>query len=299
MSKRDLTQALKTVTHLFQGNTGLSFQTRHNYYLGIRRLVHELHEGGYVLRHIRGLQFKHVHYLIEHWQKKGLSNGTIKNRMSQLRYLAVELKKTNLIPEKNEVLNIGKRSYIPKVSKAIHEFDASRFDNLMIRFSVRLQQNFGLRREEAIKFIASSADQGDHIALEASWTKGGIARSVPINTPEQRALLDEIKAVIKRDHALIPDSKTYVYQRQVYDEAVHSAGYKNLHGLRHAYAQRRYHEMTTKMNKGTGWHAPFQNGPAQKSLSTEHRRIDYLARLAISQELGHSRLQIVAIYLGR
>lgn len=299
MSKRDLNQALKSVNQLFKGHTGLSFQTKRDYHLGTKRIVHELHAGGYLLRHIKGLQFKHIHYLIDHWQKKGLSNATIKNRVSQMRYLAVQLNKPNLIPDKNEALNIGKRSYISKTSKAIHEFDASRFDNLLVHFSVRLQQAFGLRREEAIKFTASYADRGDHIELRASWTKGGIARSVPVVTPEQRALLDEIKSVIKRDYSLIPENKTYACQRQIYDEAVQSSGYKNLHGLRHAYAQRRYYEMTTKMNKGAGWHAPFYNGPAQKSLNESQKRIDYLVRLAISQELGHSRLQISTIYLGK
>ena len=37
--------------------------------------------------------------------------------------------------------------------------------------SLELQQAFGLRREEAIKFIPSFADRGDHLVLKASWTK--------------------------------------------------------------------------------------------------------------------------------
>ena len=41
--------------------------------------------------------------------------------------------------------------------------------------SLELQQAFGLRREEAMKFQPSFADQGDHIRLKGSWTKGGKA----------------------------------------------------------------------------------------------------------------------------
>jgi hypothetical protein len=36
--------------------------------------------------------------------------------------------------------------------------------------SLRLQEAFGLRREESIKFRPSAAD---HIAIQSSWAKGG------------------------------------------------------------------------------------------------------------------------------
>ena len=55
-----------------------------------------------------------------------------------------------------------------------------------IRMSLELQQAFGLRREESIKFIPSYADQGDHLTLKRTWTKGGKARVIPIRTEEQR-----------------------------------------------------------------------------------------------------------------
>lgn len=35
-----------------------------------------------------------------------------------------------------------------------------------------------------------NADQGDHIVLGDSWTKGSRARAVPITTAEQRAALN-------------------------------------------------------------------------------------------------------------
>jgi hypothetical protein len=65
-----------------------------------------------------------------------------------------------------------------------------------------------------------------------------------------------------------------------------------LHGLRHAYAQRRYEELT-------GWKAPVAGGPAAKSLNEEQRALDRGARETISRELGHDREQITAVYLGR
>ena len=55
-----------------------------------------------------------------------------------------------------------------------------------------------------------------------------------------------------------------------------------MHGLRHAYAQNRYEELT-------GWKAPAAGGPDSKSLTPEQRELDREARLTISRELGHER----------
>ncbi|VAW81897.1 hypothetical protein MNBD_GAMMA13-455 [hydrothermal vent metagenome] len=62
-----------------------------------------------------------------------------------------------------------------------------------------------------------------------------------------------------------------------------------MHGLRHAYAQNRYEEIT-------GWKCPAAGGPSKKSLTPQQREIDQAARLTISQELGHERAQIIAAY---
>ena len=57
--------------------------------------------------------------------------------------------------------------------------------------SLELQRAFGLRREEAMKFQPSYADQKDHITLKASWTKGGRAQGHshsnrgPAGSPQQ------------------------------------------------------------------------------------------------------------------
>jgi hypothetical protein len=63
-----------------------------------------------------------------------------------------------------------------------------------------------------------------------------------------------------------------------------------MHGLRHAYAQNRYEELT-------GWRPPAAGGPRVRALTPEQRRIDQKARLTISLELGHERPQIVAVYV--
>ena len=70
------------------------------------------------------------------------------------------------------------------------------------------------------------------------------------------------------------------------------SGLSRMHGLRHAYAQNRYEELT-------GWKCPAAGGPDRKSLTTEQRQSDREARLIISFELGHEREAMTAAYLGK
>ena len=157
--------------------------------------------------------------------------------------------------------------------------------------SVRLQAAFGLRREEAIKFKPNYAVQDDHIKLKSSWTKGGRARTVPITNAEQRRLLEDIKA-LAGGGALIPPHLNYVKQLHRYEKQSAKAGLSHLHGLRHGYAQRRYFELTERV-------CPVAGGLQSKELNPEQRALDQKARVAISSELGHTREDITAVYLGR
>ena len=167
-----------------------------------------------------------------------------------------------------------------------------------MKFTLELQKEFGLRREEAIKFKPHQADHGNYIELQASWTKGGIQRIVPITTDSQRVCLDKIKQLIDEGESLIHWDKDYRQQKYFYNNHTRSAGLRRLHGLRHAYAQNRYEAIVTKLTKGHGWKCPYQGGPHQKDLNEFEKMIDNKARMALSRELGHSRVQIVKSYLG-
>ena len=62
-----------------------------------------------------------------------------------------------------------------------------------------------------------------------------------------------------------------------------------MHGLRHAYTQQRYEELT-------GWKSPAVGGPTAKVLTQEQKVIDQQVRLTISRELGHERIQVVGLF---
>lgn len=296
MNKSALRQAFFHTCRVIN-NAELSFQSKHDYKSILHRALKQLNERGFILRDIDQLKQKHIAFLIDEWKNEQLSAGTIKNRVSALRKVA-ELTGRKDVVKSNEAYALEKREYIPSVSKGIHDIDLQKIDDLYIRASLELQKEFGLRREESLKFKPHQADKGLFIELQASWTKGGIQRVIPLTNTAQRECLDRIKTWIGKDNSLIPKEDTYKTQRNLYDNLTRKHELNNLHGLRHAYAQRRYVAITNKLTKGHGWQSPIQGGPTRKSLNSFEKMIDRDARQMISQELGHSRIAITKSYLG-
>jgi len=138
--------------------------------------------------------------------------------------------------------------------------------------------------------------KGDYIELKSSWTKGGIRRIIPITNKEQRICLNEIKKICGNE-SLIPEEKSFIEQRNLYDRLTHNAGLYNLHGFRHAYAQRRYLELTAQFSKTNGWRSSLDGGKAHNKLNNYEKEIDLKVRAIIANELGHSRVSISKIYV--
>ena len=158
--------------------------------------------------------------------------------------------------------------------------------------SLILQREFGLRREESIKIRIHQAVVGDELHLKYSWCKGGRARVIKIRYPEQWQAIEKVKAFVgDSQRALIPDNKKYVEQETLYRNCVHRAGIGRGHGLRHAYAQRRYHDLT-------GWPCPAKGGDSRSEMTDSQIERDNLARKIITVEMGHDRLDVLSVYLG-
>jgi len=256
-------------------------------------MANKLHDLGFHGMKARSLKPKHVDALVKHWMEQELAAGTIKNRMSVLRWWAEKVAKQNVIARSNEHYGIPDRQFVSNTSKAtgVTAQDLDKITDPYVRMSLELQQAFGLRREEAIKFSPDFADCGDHIRLKPSWTKGGKERVIPVRTDQQREVLQRVHQLASK-RALIPGDLNYVQQLRVYERLTANAGLSKMHGLRHAYAQSRYEELT-------GWKAPACGGPVSKVLSPGQKVMDRQARRIVSQELGHIREQISSVYLGR
>ena len=278
---------------LCRDNRDGSYSTQANRSRILDLIANQLSELGFRRMQAKYLRPKHVAALVSQWKKQSISIGTMKNRLSGLRWWAKKINKPGIIAKDNSAYGIGNRSNANNESKAqyLSAKKLSRISDPYVRLSLQLQATFGLRREEAIKFRPGYAIKGDHIKLKPSWTKGGRARTVPITNGRQWALLAAVRKLAKGG-SLIPPKLKYVQQKNRYDYQVRKAGLRNPHGLRHAYAQRHYFELT-------GWKAPAAGGPASKSQTSDRRALDKGARETVSQELGHCREQISAVYLGR
>lgn len=283
---------------LINRNRDGSFGTRSEREKVLDMAMSQLVKAGFnQLYDVREIKSKHIDKLVEIWKSQNLSSGTMKNRMSYLRWLAEKIGKQNIVKRSNSSYNIDERKYVVNHTNKAKKLSTSDLDVLeskFLKYSLRLQQEFGLRREESMKFQVSFADRESEIVLKASWTKGGRARTIPVRTESQRELLNEIHAFCRLNHtkSLIPREKTYYQQLKAYEYATAKNGlYKN-HGLRHQYAQERYKELT-------GWDCPKCGGKRSRELSERQKQVDLNARLTVSRELGHNREEITAVYLGR
>lgn len=270
-----------------------SYATQHDRARVLSLVGKQLAEMGLARLTLRGMKPKHIDALVRGWLGEGLSAGTIKNRMAHLRWVAEKIGKQNIVARSNDCYGIADRIYVTNISKAreLKEIQLDKIVDPYTRISLKFQAAFGLRREESLKLRPGQADQGDRLSLKASWCKGRKARDIPILTLEQRQLLDEAK-VFAKGGSLIPFDLSYKEHLRTFRTECERGGIHKVHGHRHWYAQKRYHELT-------GWECPSRGGPVAKQLTPEQKQIDRAARMSISHELGHEREQITAVYLGR
>jgi integrase len=277
--------------NLCRHNRDGSFATQKNRVEILMLAARQLGDAGFKQMGATSLRRQHVLELVTRWRKEGIAPGTMKNRMAVLRWWAEKINKDGIIPRNNANVGIPDRDYAQRENKAQRlDERLDRITDPYVRMSLLLQDAFGLRREEAIKFQPSFADRVDHIVLKGSWTKGGRERIIPIRTEAQRTLLDAAHK-LAGDGALIPPDKSYIQQRNLYDGQCKAAGLSNMHGLRHNYAQERLEDMT-------GRKAPLAGGPRRRELAKDERRMDDAARRIVAEEMGHSRVGITATYCG-
>ena len=234
---RDLNFQLK---QLCKHNRDGSMVTQSNRRSTLQKMATDLHFLGYKGMQARSLKQKHVEALITKYKNEQLAIGTLKNRLAVLRWWASKINRLQVVAKNNDYYGIGKRELVAKDSKAqtLDQQKLNNIDNPYIKMSLELQAEFGLRREEAIKFSPHYADQNDHIRLKSSWCKGGRERTIPIRTETQRDALSRAHKLAGRG-SLIPPHLKYVQQMRIYEKQTLKAELNKMHGLRHAYAQAR------------------------------------------------------------
>ncbi|MFV1466491.1 phage integrase N-terminal domain-containing protein [Idiomarina sp. HB] len=86
-----------TINQLIKKHRGGSFATQTASKRILNQIANELITGGFKLRAPNQLKPKHVEFLVTEWKRKELSSSTIKNRMSELRWLSRVIGKQNII----------------------------------------------------------------------------------------------------------------------------------------------------------------------------------------------------------
>ena len=247
------------------------------------------------LESVHELRGRHVEALVRLWFDQGLNPGTIKNKLSYLRWLLRKVNRQSVMKPRNDDYLVPRRAYVAtKATDKAQELDMdklTRIENPYVAWSLKLMAAFGLRRKEAIKFKVAYAYQpgASEIRLKGSWTKGGRERRIPIETPAQRALLEEVASFAGKG-SLIPAELTYIEQVRRFDHWVKKVGLHHMHGLRHEYAQRQYEALS-------GLTAPVKLGDLPEWTDDERER-DLQARKALSPRLGHGRTDVMGAYIG-
>ena len=208
---------------------------------------------------------------------------------------------------------IPKRKYLPESSKALPQ---SQHDQVVADLTeqteepldqrvivlLNLQRTLGLRfKESALLDARQALKQGDKTGTVTilTGTKGGKRREVPVSNEAKIALKQATK--IQDGRSMIPIDMSYVkFRHECYAKAQQLQF--NFHAQRHHYAQQRYQELT-------GAPAPITTGIPRKDWlnylanflnvdSATAEAIDIKARLQLSTELGHNRLEVVSVYIG-
>ena len=277
---------------LCEHNRDGSYVNKHNRSKKLQHIANQLHDLGFVNLNAHSLNKKHVETLVAYWTKQNLSPRSQANYLAYVRWWAKKVGRSDVMYRTNLEYGIVGTSHKSIKSKAwtVTPAQLALIRDPYLRLSIRMQQSFGLRREESMKYRSSYADHHDYIDLKGSWTKGGRPRMIPVTMPDQRPLLDEVRETIG-DGSLIPPDLKFVEQMKKYEMQTTDAGMKNLHGLRHGYAQRRYLMLT-------GWPCPYQGGKVKREMTKEEFARDQEARFTVSQELGHGRIEITSVYIG-
>ena len=262
-----------------------------------------LHELGFKLRDPAGFGNRHMYALARHWEEQKLSAAEIQRRFSVFRVFATWVGKNGMIAPAGQYLAEparADRTYVAQKPKGWSGLgidveqklaEVAEIDRL-VALQLALQWVFGLRAREAWLLHPKLADQGTHLAV--NWgAKGGRDRTVPIENPAQRQILDIAKRCANRSTgSLIPDSQSLKAWKTHFYRVCRDCGIARTigivaHGLRHEEANAIYKSIV-------GVDAPVYGGDSTSVDPATER----LARQIVAEHLGHSRPQIASAYLG-
>jgi len=211
------------------------------------------------------------------------------------------------VPRRSEV----RTTPTPTPLEARAAIEAARARDPVAGAILQLQHALGLRIREAALLNARAAvrqavrtgnitiGQGRKGQV-GSGTKGGRARTIPVDAYGLQALRDAAAVQPQGSRSMIPSDQSlrdaiHRGSIRVAREAARSVGIRP-HDLRAAYAARRYEALTGRSAPCNGGGKGVGAGGGKSALSGALS--DREAREVIAAELGHGRAYVLAAYIG-
>jgi hypothetical protein len=299
----------------------VSFKTQAERANALFRCFRDLHALGYKVKNPYCLRGEHIEALIRDWtaarpqnRTHTLSPAMIQVELSHLRTFSEWIGKPGLVrPAESYVEDpaLVRRHYATRQDRGWtgNGVDADALVQRIAAYDpwvgaqLRLARAFGLRVKEAVMFQPHLAERaaeprdGEDAAADpaievARGTKGGRLRRVPIDTAAKRAALEAAKALVQASEGNLAHPGRDLKQnlKRLHNVLTKFAVTRRAlgitaHGLRHEYV-------------GDGYQARSGVAPPVRGGRVIDRDTDRRVRLALAQELGHSRVQIVAAYIG-
>ena len=117
-----------------------AFLTRRDRAYALNQAANLLHALGFRRLRATGLKRKHVDALVAEWQRRGLATGTVKNRMSALRWWAERAGRPGVVGT-NAAHGIGERRYVTNEDRS-RRLDAQRLARVSTRADRTLRSVF-------------------------------------------------------------------------------------------------------------------------------------------------------------
>lgn len=262
----------------------------------------------------RNLGQKHLHAMVQVWQRERLAPATIQTYLSFLRGLASWLGKPGFVrpPARYGLSEVEYARH--EIAQRDRSWQAQGLDveaviaqvaeyDQRVAASMRLMQALGLRRKESITFRPfadvhpfeqTGLPPEQRKADNYVWIKGkgGRVRWIELATGAQLAAVAQAQAVVSgRDAHLGDPTKTleqnlrrllYVLEKFGITRCASGA---TGHGLRHGHCNDLYEDVA-------GVPSPVRGG------GTVSPDVDRAARQAVSTRAGHARLRAAGAYIG-